>query len=144
MTVRLSHTYERLAEWIANLDVAVPPVPPSKTQQVAIPLESTRPVPAEQLSGGRTQELAELKASILSQQQELAHVSAQLLELKALVVSQQQVLMFLGKELDAPPTVSVATASSAPAKRSRVARVRSTGKEKKAPPKGASKPSLNL
>jgi hypothetical protein len=142
--VRFSHSYDRLAEWIANLDVAVPPVPPTRYPQAAVPSETVPPVPPGTAVSAQLQELAELRASIVSQQQEIAHVSVQLQELKALVVSQQQVLVFLGKELEATQPPSVATVTSAPAKRARVIRTKPGAKEKKLPSKGAQKPSLNL
>jgi hypothetical protein len=142
--LHLFQAYERLAEWIANLDTTVPPVTPMRVQQAVGLMEAPPPtatavrMPAEHL------ELAELKASIISQQQELAHMSAQLQELKALVVSQQQVLMFLGKEFDTTQASSVGTVASAPAKSTRVVRAKSGPKEKKLSQKGTSKPSLNL
>ena len=141
--VRLSHSYDRLAEWIANLDVAVPPVPPTRSPQPVAPPETVQTVLPEAYSA-QLQELAGLRASLVSQQQEIAHISVQLQELKALVVSQQQVLVFLGKELEATQQPSVATVASAPAKRARVIRTKPGAKDKKLPSKGAQKPSLNL
>lgn len=47
------------------------------------------------------EEVAELRAFLLAQQQDIARLSAQIQELKGLVVSQQQVLVYLGKELEA-------------------------------------------
>jgi hypothetical protein len=141
--VRFVEAYDRLAEWIANLDAAVPATLSAHAPSAGTPQGVMSPVQPEPQARPQFYELAELKASFISQQQELAHVSAQLQELKALVVSQQQVLMFLGKELDTAQHPSVTTVASAPARRTRVVRAK-TGKEKKLPQKGASKPSLNL
>jgi hypothetical protein len=142
--VRLFHAYERLAEWIANLDTAMPPVVSARSSPSGGSLETPRPLAVETKVPAQHPELAELRASILAQQQELAHMSAQIQELKALVVSQQQVLMFLGKELDTTQVPSETAVASAPAKRARVIRTKSAAKEKKSLQKGASRPSLNL
>jgi len=141
---RAFHAYERLAEWIANLDTTMPPVAHPRSLQPGGSPETARSLTVEAKLSARNPELAELKASILAQQQELAHMSAQLQELKALVVSQQQVLVFLGKELDTTRASSETAVASAPPKRARVVRTKPTVKEKKSPQKGASRPSLNL
>jgi len=142
--VRFVQAYDRLAEWIANLDAAVPPTASAKLQPTGMPGESASLMKLGTQIRPQFQELADLKTAFLSQQQELAHVSAQLQELKALVVSQQQVLMFLGRELDTNQASSVTTAASSSAKRARVVRAKPGPKLKKPPHKGASKPSLNF
>ncbi len=77
------------------------------------------------------EEVAELRAYLLSQQQDIARLSAQIQELKSLVVSQQQVLVYLGKELEigslSPMAAGVA---SAPAKRNRPVREKPGMKDK--------------
>ncbi len=88
------------------------------------------------------EEVAELRAYLLSQQQDIARLSAQIQELKSLVVSQQQVLVYLGKELEvsslSPVTAGVA---SAPAKRNRPVRQSSGMKDKTVAQKDAPKSS---
>jgi hypothetical protein len=52
-------------------------------------------------AGAQREEINELRAYLLSQQQDIARLAEQVQELKSLVVSQQQVLVYLGKELEA-------------------------------------------
>lgn len=92
------------------------------------------------------EEVAELRAYLLSQQQDIARLSGQIQELKSMVVSQQQVLVYLGKELEisslAPMTAGIA---SAPAKRNRPVRDKSGMKDKTVARKDApASPSLSL
>jgi hypothetical protein len=139
-TSRCSRSYDRLAEWIANLDVAVQPVRP-----VSPPLSE---MPAGVAIGPSIQheELAELRAYILAQQEDISRLSAHLQELKSLVVSQQQVLVYLGKELESTQTQlpTMSGVASASAKRNRVVREKPIAKDKSIPRKGPHKPSLNL
>ena len=101
------------------------------------PLQSVAPPAAVQ-----PEEVAELRAYLLSQQQDIARLSEQIKELKSLVVSQQQVLAYLGKELEvstlSPMTAGVA---SAPAKRNRSVRQSSGMKDKTVAQKDAPKSS---
>ncbi len=48
-----------------------------------------------------TSELGQLRAHVVTQEQDLARLTSQVMELRALAMSQQQVLLYLGKELDA-------------------------------------------
>jgi len=77
------------------------------------------------------EEVAELRAYLLSQQQDIARLSAQIQELQSLVVSQQQVLVHLGKELEAGSLSPLmgGIASGAP-KRSRPVRQKPITKDK--------------
>jgi hypothetical protein len=140
-----SRSYDRLAEWIANLDVTVQPV-----RSVSL---SQSDMPAVSPQGGSVlgpsiqhEELAELRAYILAQQEDISRLSAHLQELKSLVVSQQQVLVYLGKELESTQTQlpTMTGVASAPAKRNRVVREKAVAKDKPIPRKGSHKPSLNL
>lgn len=103
------------------------------------------PVHAGAASGAAVQpeEVAELRAYILSQQQDIARLSAQLQEVKSMVISQQQVLVYMGKGLEAAPTAMTGVAS-APAKRSRALREKPYSKEKAAPMQDLQNPSLSL
>lgn len=140
-----SRAYDRLAEWIAHLDVSVAPVQPTVAPRVETAPESAGSAPAKSVDPPRREEAIELRTLILSQQQDIAHLSAQVQELKAMVVSQQQVLLYLGKELEATHAPSI-SAALAPGKQSRVIREKPTvkGKEKTMPRKGTQRPSLNL
>jgi hypothetical protein len=91
-------------------------------------------------------EVAELRSYLLTQQHDIARLSAQVQELKSLVVSQQQVLVYLGKELDISSLTSMTTGvASAPAKRNRPLREKPGVKDKAVVRKDQSKPSsLNL
>ena len=64
-------------------------------QMAANPLPSSAPL------GAQLEEVAELRAFLLNQQQDIAHLAEQVQELKSLMVSQRQVLVYLGKELEA-------------------------------------------
>lgn len=77
------------------------------------------------------EEVAELRAYLLSQQQDIARLSAQIQELKSLVVSQQQVLVCLGKELESRSLSPLmqGVASAAP-KRNRAVRQKPMAKDK--------------
>lgn len=116
---------------------ASPGVPrqPMSTAAVAQP---ARPFDA----AVQPEEVAELRAYILSQQQDIARLSAQLQELKSMVVSQQQVLVYMGKELEAAPTMT--GVASAPAKRNRAVREKPYAKEKAVPRQDVHNPSLSL
>ncbi len=142
---RSSRSYDRLAEWIANLVVTVQPVRPVSSPPSEMPSEAP-PVVAAIAPSIQHDELVELRTYTLSQQEDIFRLSAELQELKSLVMSQQQVLVYLGKELESTQTqVPTITASaSAPAKRNRVVRDKPIVKEKWIPRKGTQKSSLNL
>ncbi|MGQ0667435.1 MAG: hypothetical protein ACT4O4_10395 [Nitrospiraceae bacterium] len=94
--------------------------------------EDFNPPPSVSISAVvQPEEMAELRAYLLSQQQDIARLSAQIQELKSLVVSQQQVLVHLGKELEAGTLSPLmgGIASAAP-KRSRPVRRKPITKDK--------------
>jgi len=62
--------------------------------------EVEAPPPASTPALVQPDEVAELRAYLLRQEQDIARLSARIQELKSLVVSQQQVLVYLGKELE--------------------------------------------
>jgi hypothetical protein len=128
---------ETLRESRAADDAAAPIMDgePSPKRAVAAQAGPTAAVQPE--------EVAELRAYILSQQHDIARLSAQLQELKSLVVSQQQVLVYRGKELEGAPT-SMTGVASGPAKRSRALREKSYIKEKAVLRKDTQNPSLSL
>lgn len=100
--------------------------------------------PAAASSGSvQPEEVAELRAYILSQQQDIARLTAQLQEVKAMVISQQQVLVYMGKELEAAPSAMTGVAS-APAKRSRALRDKPHTKDQAVPKQDLQNPSLSL
>ncbi len=89
--------------------------------------------------------ISELRSFLITQQEQIAHLSNEIAQLKSLVVSQQQVLVHLGKELEADTFPTVATGMGPnPAKRGRVARKNPTTKEKPLPPQEPESQSLNL
>ena len=101
--------------------------------------------------GHHVEEVAELRAYLLSQQQDIARLAEQVQELKALVISQRQVLVYLGKELETSSqsrmTGSIASAVAKPERpiRQKVVVKTSEIKEKAvAQDKNAMPSSLNL
>lgn len=97
---------------------------------------SANPLPAA-LPSVQPEEVAELRAYLLSQQQDIARLAAQIQELKSLVASQQQIIEYLGKEVDAG-SVSLLTAAitSAVAKQNRSASPKPVMKDKAVVSKG--------
>ena len=93
--------------------------------QVVVPFvqDATTPISSAATTGTQREEVAELRAYLLSQQQDIARLTEQVQELKSLVISQRQVLVYLGKEMEAG-SMSRMTGSiaSAVAKRSRPVR----------------------
>jgi hypothetical protein len=105
---------------------------PVATVTASASQERVSPAPSASIqSVVQPEEVAELRAFLLAQQQDIAHLSAQIQELKGLVISQQQVLVYLGKELEAgslsPLTGSIA--AGAP-KRGRPVRQKPVMKDK--------------
>ncbi|MGQ0694461.1 MAG: hypothetical protein ACT4OL_02655 [Nitrospiraceae bacterium] len=87
--------------------------------------------PAAMPDSVQPEEVAEIRAYLLKQQQDIARLSAQIQELKSLVVSQQQVLIYLGRELEVSSLSSMAAGlGSAPTKRNRPVRQKSGMKDK--------------
>ncbi len=134
------------------------PVPPAESTRTVVPEPSALTGRSEGIVAGTTrdgepsapsapsvqpEEVAELRAYLLSQQQDLARLAAQLQELKSLVVSQQQVLIHLGKELEAG-SVRITGVASAPAKRNRAGRDKSPTKDKAGPRQDPPSPSLSV
>lgn len=106
--------------------------------------ESVQPAPGSPGAVVQPEEVAELRAYILSQQHDIARLSAQVQELKSLLISQQQVLAYLGKDFEAAPTTARTGVASAPAKRNRAGRDKPFAKETTVPRKDAQNPSLSL
>jgi hypothetical protein len=92
--------------------------------------DATVPLLASPSSAVQPEEVAELRAYLLSQQEDIARLSGQIQELKSMVLSQQQVLVYLGKELEtgslSSPTRGVASAGP---KRTRAIRQKPIMKE---------------
>jgi hypothetical protein len=90
-------------------------------------------------------EVAELRAFLLRQQEDITRLSTQIQELTSLVASQQQVLVHLGEELEAGTFSMVAGGSAAASvKRSRIVRKKPSMKDEPIPHKESQGPSLNL
>jgi hypothetical protein len=87
------------------------------------------------------EEVAELRACLIGQQDEIARLTSHIQELTSLVTSQQQVLVHLGKELEAGAfsTISTGTASAS-FKRSRIGRKKPTASETPHPPQENERP----
>ncbi len=137
-TVYLSD--DRLARWNALLDATVSQIEPSERLPESMPVQAVISAPRDR------DEVVALRLELLAHQQEVARLSVQIQELKAMVGSQQQVLVYLGQELEAQPLpMAMAAAQAAPsAKKSRVMRAKSGGKELAASRKVSREPSLNL
>jgi hypothetical protein len=104
------------------------------------------PVSARPAAAVQPEEMAELRAFLLAQQQDIARLSAQIHELKSLVLSQQQALLYLGKEMESGPlSAMTAGVASAPPKRTRPGREKQSVKDKTVGRKDApATPSLSL
>ena len=71
----------------------------------------------------QSEEVAEIRACMIGQQDEIARLTSHIQELTSLVASQQEVLVHLGKELEAGTFSTVSTGSAAASlKRSRIGR----------------------
>jgi len=78
----------------------------------------------------QSEEVADLRACLVGQQDEIARLTSHIQELTSLVTSQQQVLVHLGKELEAGAFSSISTGTAAASvKRSRIGRKKSTESE---------------
>ncbi|WP_053381891.1 hypothetical protein [Nitrospira moscoviensis] len=104
------------------------------------------PISAQPATAVQPEEMAELRAFLLAQQQDIARLSAQIHELKSLVLSQQQALLYLGKEMESGPLSAMTTGvASAPLKRNRPGREKQSVKDKALGRKDApATPSLSL
>lgn len=85
-------------------------------RSVTAPLQSVAPADAQ------LEEVAELRAYILSQQQDIARLAEQVQELKSLIASQQHVFVSLGKELETGSRSRMGSIALALAKRNRPVR----------------------
>ncbi|OQW33724.1 MAG: hypothetical protein A4E19_02415 [Nitrospira sp. SG-bin1] len=78
----------------------------------------------------QSEEVAELRACLVGQQDEIARLTSHIQELTSLVTSQQQVLVHLGKELEAGTFATMPTGTAAASvKRSRIVRKKTTESE---------------
>lgn len=84
----------------------------------------------------QSEEVAELRACLVGQQDEIARLTSHIQELTSLVTSQQQVLVHLGKELEAGSlsALSTGTTAAASVKRSRIGRKKPAVSETPKPP----------
>jgi hypothetical protein len=136
---------DRLARWNALLDATVPPIGSAERTPESISVQAVPPAAAA-IKSAPLDEVVALRVELLVHQQEVARLSVQLQELKSMVGSQQQVLVYLGQELEAQHLpITMAAAQAAPsAKKARVMRAKSAGKEQSASRKVSREPSLNL
>ena len=92
----------------------------SRQSQVVMPSvrQATQATPSTAPTGNYVEEVAELRAYLLRQQQDIARLAEQVQELKSLVISQRQILAYLGKEIEASSlsrmTGSIASAVAKP------------------------------
>ncbi len=146
------HTDERIAGMIEHLDEGLEKSDLALQQIHAVTSlcceeKMNPPQGGVTPDGVQPEEVAELRAYLLSQQQDIARLSTQMQELKSLLVSQQQVLTYLGKELEigspSPMTGGVAFAAE---KRNRTVRQKPVMKNKAVPQKdnNPKRPSLSL
>ncbi len=77
----------------------------------------------------QSEEVAELRAYLVGQQDEIARLTSHIQELTSLVSSQQQVLVHLGKELEAGAFSTTTGTAASSVKRSRISRKKSTENE---------------
>jgi hypothetical protein len=79
--------------------------------------------PAPAPTSVQSEEVAEIRACMIGQQDEIARLTSHIQELTSLVASQQEVLVHLGKELEAGTFSTVSTGTAAASlKRSRIGR----------------------
>lgn len=92
----------------------------------------------------QSKEVAEIRACMVGQQDEIARLTSHIQELTSLVTSQQEVLVHLGKELEAGTFSPVSTTSTAAAslKRNRIGRKKPTVSETPNPPQEHEHPFL--
>ena len=98
-----------------------------------------QPSPASTLV--QSDEVAELRACMIGQQDEIARLTSHIQELTSLVSSQQEVLVHLGKELEVGTFSPVSTGTAAASlKRSRIGRKKPTANEMPDPPQERERP----
>lgn len=89
----------------------------------------------------QSEEVAELRACLVGQQDEIARLTSHIQELTSLVSAQQQVLVHLGKELETGEFSTTSNGSAAATvKRNRVARKKPTVSEHQTHPQGNDHP----
>ncbi|MDF0676144.1 MAG: hypothetical protein P0120_17690 [Nitrospira sp.] len=94
--------------------------------------------PAQAPTLVQSEEVAELRACLVGQQDEIARLTSHIQELTSLVSSQQQVLVHLGEELEAGTFSTTSTGTAAASiKRSRIGRKKPTEIEMPNPPEEA-------
>ena len=92
----------------------------------------------------QSDEVAELRACMIGQQDEIARLTSHIQELTSLVTSQQEVLVHLGKELEAGTFSTVSTGTAAASlKRSRIGRKKPTVNEAPNSPQESERPFLH-
>lgn len=136
---------DRLARWNALLDATVPHI--ESDEQGREPIHTPVPRSMARVAESRPlDEVVALRVELLAHQQEVARLAVQLQELKSMVGSQQQVLVYLGQELEAQqlPMAMAAAQAASSAKKARVMRAKSGGKDLSASRKVSREPSLNL
>ena len=100
-------------------------------------LQQPSPVPALVQS----EEVAEIRACMIGQQDEIARLTSHIQELTSLVTSQQEVLVHLGKELEAGTFSPVSTSTAAASlRRNRIGRKKPTVSETPNPPQEHERP----
>ncbi|MGZ8366519.1 MAG: hypothetical protein ACXW4A_08730 [Nitrospira sp.] len=89
----------------------------------------------------QSEEVAEIRACMIGQQDEIARLTSHIQELTSLVTSQQEVLVHLGKELEAGTFSPVSTSTAAASlKRTRIGRKKPTVSETPNPPQEHERP----
>jgi hypothetical protein len=114
-----------------------------RVQETEIPLAAKvtilqQPAPGPTLA--QSEEVAELRACLVGQQDEIARLTSHIQELTSLVTSQQQVLVHLGKELEAGSFSTTTGTAAASIKRSRIGRKKPTVNETPIPPQEKERP----
>ncbi len=131
---RIEETAERVgSHGAAGMNVVEersPVATHSLAQHVTI-LQKPAPAPIQ------SEEVAELRACLVGQQDEIARLTSHIQELTSLVSAQQQVLVHLGKELETGEFSSTSNGTAAATvKRNRVGRKKPTVGESKVHPQG--------
>jgi hypothetical protein len=89
----------------------------------------------------QSEEVAQIRACMVGQQDEIARLTSHIQELTSLVTSQQEVLVHLGKELEAGTFSPVSTSTAAASlKRNRIGRKKPTVNETPDPPQEHERP----
>jgi hypothetical protein len=109
-------------DW-SDAEATIENVQEQQTEVMAPFVRSVTPPPqSAEPAGAHLEEVAELRAYILSQQQDIARLAEQVQELKSLIASQQHVFVSLGKELETGSRSRMGSMAVALAKRNRPVR----------------------